>query len=543
MDTIYYKDKDYAPVENFIVKHPTDRQAYEDLFEIIRSNDDLDKAKELIPRLGALLRDEGISYEDRNLLHHLLRNTHLFLAPHFFHNYMVYMEWDREPDKRFYRPRMQALYPVVEALQELADDRLDLLAISEPPGVGKTTLAEFFLTFIGGRNPNQSVLGGSHNAAFLRGVYDELLRMLTSEEYKYKDVFPKSQLVNTNAKDLRIDLANPKRFETFEFTSIGAGNAGKVRAQQLLYCDDLVDGIETAMSAVQLEKLWRDYTNDLRQRKQGDCKELHIATRWSVHDVIGRLEAVNDRNPRAKFLRYAALNENDESNFDYPYGLGFSTRFYKEQRDILDEPSWRALYMNEPIEREGLLYDRETLRTYFDLPAEEPDAVLGVCDTKDRGSDFCCLPVFYQYGNDFYLADVIYDNGLPEQTDSRLCDILVRHKVKMCRFESNSAGGRTAADVQKMVTEKGGFTKITTKYTTANKETKIFVNSAFVKEHYLFLDKSKCSKEYEKFMTDLCAYSHVGKNPHDDAPDAMAMFAEFVQGMAGNRVEIVKRPF
>lgn len=408
-----------------------------------------------------------------------------------------------------------------------------------------TTLAIFYLAFEGGKHPDLPNLGGSHNSEFLKGVYDELLRMVDPEgEYKFRDIFPQSPLVNTNAKDLRIDLQEEKRFETFEFTSIGAGNAGKVRAMNLLYCDDLVDGIETALSITQLDKLWRQYYTDLRQRKQGDqCKELHIATRWSVHDIIGRLQDQYGDDPQAEFLTFPALNEQDESNFDYLYGLGFSTEFYHKQREIMDEPSWKALYMNEPIEREGLLYEEDQLRTYYELPDRDPDTVISVCDTKDKGSDFYSMPIMYQYDDNFYLADVIYDDGLPETVDPTIADALVRHKVRLAQFESNAGGGRVASDIDKMVEDKGGRTTITTKFTTKNKETKIFVNQKWIVDHVLFLAPEKRSKMYRKFIADLCSYTHMGKNKHDDAPDSLAMFAEMIQGIAGTRVEVRKRPF
>lgn len=410
--------------------------------------------------------------------------------------------------------------------------------MSLPPGVGKTTVALFYLTWEAGNEPGKPILGGSHNNSFLRGVYDECLRVIMPGEYLWGDVFPNSPLVGTNAKDLRIDLGWNKRFETLEFTSIGSGNAGKVRAENLLYCDDLVSGIEEALSRERMDKLWQAYTTDLRQRKIGNCRELHIATRWSVNDVIGRLQLQYAGSDKARFISIPAMNDQDESNFDYGNHAGFSTGFYREQRAIMDDASWKALYMNEPIEREGLLYHEDELQRYFDLPAEEPDAVIGVCDTKDKGEDYCCLPVVYVYGDKYYLEDLICDNGKPEVTDARMVDILIRNKVKMCRFESNSAGGRVAEKVQNDVKSKGGITKITTKFTTANKETKIIVNSAWVKEHILFKDKStiRPGTDYARFMNLLCSYTMMGKNAHDDAPDAMAMLAEYAQSFLGSKI-------
>ena len=464
-----------------------------------------------------------------------------------FHLFLIAEEWNREPEKKFYQPRRKVLREVVDALQQLADDEIDLLAISLPPGAGKTTLAIFFILWIALKYPDEPILTGSHSNSFVRGVYDECLRILDPQgEYRTAEIFPTVQVSNTNAKDCRIDLGKRKRFETLEFTSVGTGNAGLYRASRLLYCDDLVSGIEVALSKERLDKLWETYTTDLRQRKIGDhCKELHIATRWSVHDVIGRLEADYGDSDRAKFIVIPALDENDESNFDYAYGVGFNTKFYHEQRGIMDDASWRALYMNEPIEREGLLYHKDELRRYFELPDGEPDAILSVCDTKDRGTDYCGMPIVYQYGNDYYVEKIICDNSNPEIVETRLVMTLLEHKVQMSRFESNSAGGRVAQKVQEQVKAKGGITKITTKYTTANKETKIIVNSPWIKEHCLFKDDSVLGndKEYKKALNFLCSYTMAGKNKNDDIPDAFAQLSEFVQSLIGTKIEVFRRPF
>jgi predicted phage terminase large subunit-like protein len=493
------------------------------------------------------ISDPLSSEEEVKELYGLHKRVLLAAAPYDFDSYLLYVEWSREPKKKFYPPRRKVLKQVVDALQELADDKLDLLAVSLPPGSGKTTLAIFYLTWLGGRIPNEPMLTGSHSNSFVRGVYDECLRIFDANgDYLWHDVFPDIQVSNTNAKDCRIDLDKRQRFETLEFTSIGTGNAGLYRAATLLYCDDLVSGIEVALSKERLDKLWETYTTDLRQRKIGDhCKELHIATRWSVHDVIGRLEREYMDSDRAKFIVVPAMDENDESNFDYAYGVGFSTKFYREQRGIMDDVSWRALYMNEPIEREGLVYSPDELRRYFDLPKEDADAIIGICDTKDKGADYAFLPVAYVYGQDYYIDDCVCDNGLPNIVDARLVEILVRDKVKSCRFESNSAGRRVAEKIQEEVKKKNGITHITTKFTTANKETKIIVNSAWVKEHCLFKDASLYQRksDYGKMMDMLCSYTVAGKNKHDDVPDGMAMLAEYAQSLSGQKVEVFKRPW
>lgn len=533
------------------VRDLSDPGALSDYFEVLRllEKEDFKAAHDMNKEVRSAA---GKYSRELNSKRHfeLYKKGLLFDAPHDLDAFCMYIEWDREPDKRFYLPRRKQLRKVTRALQKLADDELDLLAISLPPGVGKSTSAIFGLTWFGGRNPEKPILGGSHSNAFLRGVYDECLRIMQPDgEYLWKDVFPDVQIIKTNAQDMMIDLGKDKRsgkrFATLEFSSIGSGNAGKVRAENLLYCDDLVDGLEAALSRERMDKLWQLYATDLRQRKIGNCKELHIATRWSVHDVIGRLEQQYGDSDRAEFIVMPALDENDESNFDYGNSAGFTTAFYHEQREVMDDASWRALYMNQPIEREGQLYNENELRRYFELPDGEPDAIISVCDTKDRGTDYCVMPIAYQYGNDFYIEDVICDNSNPEVVETRLVQKLLQHKVHLSRFESNSAGGKIAEKVQKEVKEKGGRTKITTKYTTSNKETKIIVNSPYIKEHCLFKDNSvlKHDKEYRRMLNQLCSYTMAGKNKNDDVPDAFAQLSEYIQSFEAGKVQVFKRPF
>ena len=503
-----------------------------------------DLAKQLQKEAAVAARSGGGSAMDK-----LYRDCLQFNAPYDFDSYCLFIEFNRPIKKQFYLPRRKQLMPLAKQMQRLEDDELDLLGISLPPGVGKTETAIFYLCWLAGKHPDMQILGSSHNREFLGGVYGECLRIMDPRgEYLWHEVFPDVKVVGTNAKDLRIDLDTRKRFETLEFGSVGAGLAGMVRATKLLYCDDLVESLEQAMSKDRLDKLWNAYVTDLRQRRLGsEVKELHIATRWSLVDVLGRLEAMYEGNPRAEFIRVPALDEDGKSNFDYPYGLGYTTEMLEEQREAMDQASWSALYMSEPVERKGILYEPEELRRFLSLPDRDPDGVIAVCDIADGGGDFWTLPVLYQYGNDLYLVDILCDNGKPEVVEDRIVDKLIEHKVKMCRFESNRAGGRVAERVQQKVRERGGITQITTKYEQANKETRIIMSSGPVKQKILFRDESgyRHDKEYRQAMSMLCGYVMGGKkaNKHDDVPDAMSMAIDFATNSSTATVTVGKRPW
>lgn len=513
--------------------------------ELIYNKERFREAHEIVKTIRtlsakAVLTGGGAAMLDLN------KRTLLFDAPWDFDAFLRYVEWNRPKEKRFYEPRRKRLKEVAAAMQLIADDELDILGISLPPGVGKSTMGIFFVCWLAGKNPNKPILCGSHSQSFLRGVYDECLRIMESGgEYLWQDVFPGVHIVDTNAKDMRIDLQEPKRFQSIEMTSVGSSNSGKFRCEQLLYVDDLVSGIDQALSRERLDKLWDQFTVDLLQRRIGNCKTLIIATRWSVHDPIGRLESMNEGNPRAQFIRFPALNENDESNFDYENSVGFTTAFYRQQRDIMDDISWNALYQQVCLEREGIVFPADRLRRYFQLPDIEPDAIISVCDTKEQGMDYCVMLTAYQYGNDYYIDNIICDNGKVDVIEHRIAQTLKDLGVQRCRIESNRGGTLFAQEVEKIQREIGGITNITTKWTQTNKETRIEISSGIALNRFLFKDDSviKNDREYRTAMEMLTSYSSVGRAKHDDMPDAVSMLVDFINSFNANKVSVMRRPF
>lgn len=455
-------------------------------------------------------------------------------APYLFHSYLLYLEKNRDEEEKFYFPKMEQLnkHGLIQAMQDLENDELDILSISMPPGTQKTTLEKFFSSWIIGRHPKDYSLFFSHSSDITRMFYDGVLDITTSEEYTWDEIFPDVKLRDTNAKAEKMDFGKYKPFYSLQCTSVGSKNSGKVRCNRYLYCDDLIGGIEEALNKNRLDNLWRIYSVDARQRKLNEqVKEIHIATRWSVHDVIGRLKALYAGNKRARFIAVPDIDpETGKSNFDYKYN-GMSVEFFESQALVMDDISYRCLYKNEPIEREGLLYHEEDLRRFLSLPLREPDAILGICDVKNKGTDFMFLPCMLQYGDDFYLTECICDDTTDYGVQyERLSDLIVNTNMQQCEFESNAGGDRVSFEVNKLVSEKGGRCNITDKPTETNKETRIIVNADWVKKHVLFRDKEnyKPKDDYGIMMNWLLTYSVVGKNAHDDVPDGLANFALYV---------------
>lgn len=466
-----------------------------------------------------------------------------------------YLEKKREPKERFYMPRRKQFLKIglTQALQGMIDDKYDILCVSLVPGAGKTTVEKMFHALVAGWFPRDFSLFYSHSGDITRMYYDGVYDIVTNtEEYTWNEIFPDLSVTSTNAKMEQFNVGKYKSFPSVQCTSVGSKNAGKVRASKFLLVDDMIGGIEEAMNPITLDKLWDKYAVDARQRKIQDtdgknCKEIHIATRWSVHDVIGRIQNMYEGNQRVKVIAVPDVDpKTGESNFDYEFS-GFTKEFFEDQQLLMDDISYRCLYKQEPIEREGLLFPEDKIRRYLNLPHGEPEIVTGQCDTKGKGTDYFVLPVLQKYGEDYYCVDCVCDNTADYEIQyENAANVLTNNKVQECEFERNAGGDRVAMEVNKRVENKGWICNITDTPTETNKEARIFQCSNWILQHVIFKDPSsyKPNEPYGVMMSLLKRYSVSGKKQLDDVPDVFSNFAlRVTNGRNVAKVEAAVNPF
>lgn len=464
-------------------------------------------------------------------------------------SFFRYIEHKREPKERFYMPRRKQFLKIglMDALQGMIDDRYDILCISLIPGAGKTTIEKFFNAAVIGWFPKDFNLFYSHSGDITRMYYDGVYDIVTNiDDYAWNEIFPNLHVTSTNAKMEQFNVGKYKPFPSVQCTSVGSKNAGKVRASKFLLVDDMIGGIEEAMNPMILDKLWNKYAVDARQRKIQDsegknCKEIHIATRWSVHDVIGRIQNMYEGNPRVKTIAVPDIDPiTQESNFDYEFS-GFTKEFFEDQQLLMDDISYRCLYKQEPIEREGLVFPEEKIRRYLNLPHGEPEIITAQCDTKGKGTDYFVLPILQKYGDDYYCVDCVCDNTADyEMQYENAANAIVNNGVQECEFERNAGGDRVAMEVNKRVEAKGWICNITDTPTETNKEARIFQCSNWILQHVVFKDESKYSPKepYGVMMSLLKRYSVSSKKQLDDVPDVFSNFA--VRITKGNRIAKVE---
>lgn len=554
--------KDMIPkIAEKIKKAPFEYRAYEDLYlvckeiayrELMFARDTLawlsDRCEYVIPLLVSKNMDSArrLSRIHRNALNEAAKLGH-------FMSFLQFIEWEREPDKRFFLPRKKVLAPIVNAFQEVEDGKLDLLTVSQPKRTGKTTLGLLFVLLRSGKTPTGSSICSGAGNDLVKSFYNGCLDVLAKpEEYLFFDVFPKAQLAATNADEKTIHLEKKKRFATITCRSIDGALTGSTEATPdgVLYLDDLVSDELEANNRTRLDTLWDKVRGDLLGRRLEGCPIVAQGTRYSLYDPIGRLQEIAPTMGwRTKVLEIPALDPvTDKSNFEIVLNgrPAFTTEYYRHERELVTPVQWASQFQQEPFEAKGLLFPDGELNRYFELPADkDPDAVIAVCDTAEGGGDSVMMPIAYIYGTDVFIEDCVFDNSTPDVTKPQCAKKLVEHKVTVATFESNNAGTYFARDVEGLIKQMGGRTSIRVKRTISNKRTRIELASDGILKNFYFKDKSlyKHSDQYGQMMRELTTYVRTGKVAHDDAPDGMSLLENEVRNLTRENVEVFRRPW
>ena len=549
---------DYVKLANNIVRHienkPYDQGAYIDLLSLCRQWEEIDfqAAHDLNEKLRSLCAKQlrVCNSKEAQKFYEAWRKSLLFDAPYKFDAFMTYIELDRKPEKRFYAPRRHYLKPMVQGFQDILDKKLRLLTISMPKRAGKSQTGINFVNMISGKYPDRATLMEGTGDDLVKSFYNGCLEYLTvPNEYLFYDVFPEARLVQTGADTKIINLKSKSRFPTIMCRSIDARQVGLSEATNVLYLDDCVEGREEAKNRQRLDDKWEVISGDIMGRAIEGTPMVFTGTRYSLYDPIGRVQEYAQRegwNWRA--IEIPALDPiTDESNYEYEREGQkiFTTAYFREQRELLSSEQFESEFQQQPFEAKGLLFNKDELNYFFELPPDrEPDTVIAVCDTAESGSDSTAMVILKLYGEDVFVADVVFDDSPAEATKPQCAKKLVEHKVSTAVFESNNAGAYYSRDVDTLVKSLGGRVSIRTKRTISNKQTRIEFASDGIKKHFYFKAPSTYQRgsQYWAFMKEVTTYTRSGKVPHDDAPDVLSLAENELRMLVGSKIEVFKRP-
>lgn len=510
--------------------------------------------------LEQFAEDNKAHYDLIDAYYDILKAESFFLLDSF----KLYIEKNRPRKERFYLPRRKTLIKITNAVQKLENDKLDLLFLHLPPRTGKTgditmdtvwhcsrdtELSNLYVTYKEG-------LGG----AFLQGVTE----IITDPTYAYADVFPNVKIADTDAKNNKLDLGRKKKYKTLSGKGLESGLNGEYDAKGWMIADDVLEGVQDVMSDDILKRKQTIFDNNVLSRKKENCKLICEGTLWSTHDIYMNYLDFIEHSPEMKDLRYEIIKipaldpQTDESNFDYEYGVGFTTKYYQGLRAKFenndDMVGWQCQYMQEPIEREGSVFNPQHMNYYSNLPDGEPIKVISHVDVALGGADYLAMPVVYYYEGDNgdlvgYVEDVVFDNSEKHITQPQVIAKIKKHKIKQMHLESNQGGEGYADDIRRMLKEDTKYREIcniTTDYApvTKRKQQRIWDNAEEIRKLY-FKDPQHRDLQYRKFMNNLFSFSmNMSRKAHDDAPDSLSGLIDFERHGSGVRtVKIIKSPY
>lgn len=491
----------------------------------------------------------------------------LLEAPELLDSYCLYIEKNRKPQERFYQPRRKTLIKVVNKLQALEDDELDELFLHQPARTGKSQIITMGTAWHCSRNSEKSNLYVTYKEGLGGAFIDGCMEIWTDPTYCHSDVF-RSIVARTDAKNHKVDLDRKKKYATLSGKGLESGLNGEYDAYGWLILDDILEGIQDVLNPDILNRKQIVFDNNVMSRKKEQCKLILNGTIWSLHDLYMDRLAFLQNNQEAKNIRFDVLKipaldpETDESNFDYDYGVGFTTAYYRLTRAKFEEnddmAGWFAQYQQEPIEREGALFNPEHMNFYNGvLPSEEPLKIVAACDVALGGSDYLAMPIAYVYEDgSVYIHDLIFDNSEKSITMPRVIEKIISNNVGTAFFEANNGGEGYKDEVDEQLKKKGKEINLVSKFaqqmilstgghaskSQMRKEQRIWDSAADIRK-FFFRDTGYQNAEYRKFMNNVYGFTMTGKNKHDDAPDALASLAVFLKKWSGTtKASAVRNP-
>ena len=539
-------------IKNYIKQHGIEYRSLFDLLDVAKIAFEKEKDTEWALKVTSYIKEccrwaiqkgvEVLQMDD------LYWKTMKAEAPYHFESFLFYMEKNRRPEKKFYEPRKKTLGIVVHDLQDLEDRKIEFLGISLPPRVGKSTLCIFFLAWVIGRHPESHNAMSGHSGILADRFYRDVLKLTENEEYTFKEIFQEIELANKSSEKNELFYSPTEAFATLTCRGIDGTWTGAVdiSSDGYLYVDDMVRDRTESLSPIRLENRYQDYLNVLVDRKNDGSKELMVGTRWNVLDPLGRVEAENKNNPKYRFRKIPALNEKDESNFQYDYGVGFSTEYYRNMRDRLDRNEWMAKYQQMPFVREGLLFPLDELNYYNGVLPDGECITAAACDVAWGGNDSLSMPFGKLFGSTddgpIYIPDWIFNKGDKYTTKPIVVAKTLQHQPNMERFEANNGGDEYAEDIDRQLKDKGFKTNISWAKASnqISKMAKIIQYAPDIKRRFYFLKAELQSEEYRAAMEELGMFTQLGKNEHDDSPDGLVQLFQLFDGGI-TKVEIMSR--
>lgn len=416
---------------------------------------------------------------------------------------------------------------VMKALEQflidLEQEQRPILIIEAPPQHGKSELASRkFPAYALGKNPNYRIAGCSYSSDLAISMNRDIQRIMLDDSYA--SIFPNSSLNKKRAATMDNEaLRNSDRFDIIGhkgyYVCCGVGGALTGKSVDIGIIDDPVKNMQEARSQAIKENLINWYQSVFLTRLSKNSGQLIMATRWAVDDLIGYIIEKNKDNKRVKILKFPAINEKGQALIPELHPL----EQLLEQKEMMDNSSWSALYQQEPILIGGNIIKGEWFRTYEILPKFKQiyitaDTAMKVKEANDYSVLQCWGRTELNGFTDYYLIDMLRGKWESPELLERTQLFYLKYKKIGCSclfIEDKASGTGLIQSLQRKRIPVQAITPLKDKYMRLSEVLPL------IKSGYVYIpEKAEWKLD---FLSECEAFSADMSHVHDDMIDAMTM--------------------
>lgn len=274
---------------------------------------------------------------------------------------------------------------------------------------------------------------------------------------------------------------------------------------------------DDALSSLVREKVNNKFDTTIRNRVNSrNTPIIIIMQRLHENDLCGHLI---EREPEEwTVLSLPCIYNDEEGNECALWPFKHTLDELKKERGknafVFD-----TQYMQNPKPLEGLMYENP-FKEYEVIPYCKRMVRKNYTDTADEGKDFLCSINYVETEIGNFVLDILYTQKSMEYTEPKTAEMLTKHNIQEANIESNNGGkGFSRAVESQCRIMENNKTKFKWFHQSENKNVRIFNHSAAV-QNLTYFPKG-WNHLWPEFHKAITTYMKVGKNDHDDAPDAL----------------------
>lgn len=523
-------------------------------------DEDITKASELarkrfLPLLKYLITtDDDI---DRQLIYQTAtKEAYRISAQRDFESFVIYYEWEKSEEEKFYAPRVEILQGFAYYLNKMVfDPHFEGIIGNLPSGWGKTYLVTLANAFSYGVDSAGAILALCSNEDVVNAGSLTVKEIMRSEEFG--EVFPHMRWSKEDKDYYKKDSESiwklrDCKLQASYFAKTTRSDVVGCRASKWVWIDDLYADYKEALNENDNKYYYNKFLTVWRKRFVQEApvwKFIITGTMWAPTDFIVKIidwlkgQYTFIPHPHFKYVRVS-----DDGRFaiiqvpalDIVTGKSTcealaSTRTILNERASLDRYIFECNFQQNPISPEAMAFDWKNLKIYKNQLDNDYGSTWAVIDgTRKSGKDFFSMPILQPYMNDYALIDCIYTQTATSKLTDQICDMIMKHNVTNLIVESNVDGGLKKI-IEKELDRRNFHNGIIINehYSTMVKQTRIELERGNLTERiwYPSQDLFPINSDMGRFMESHTMYNIEGGNRHDDATDSLAMFtADIVTG-------------